>query len=512
MLKVGVNGIRSGKRWTIFILCLLTIPAASLIVAQTGASNLDELTARINGDPYDFQAYLERGLEYYNLGQYEEANHDFKRAIELAPQNSHAYFLKGLADLALNRLPSAIEDLDRALGLDPGNFEAYYQRGYVYYLLGDYQSAAADFTQAIVLGLDEMDAYGYRGDCFYYLGDYARAVEDYGSYIILNPSSAPAFCRRGDALRFLERFTEAMGDYSQAIAIDPLNAYAYDARGDIYYVQKQYQQAAADYGQAIFFGSQDPETYFFRGMAYYELGQYAMALEDYRSALNLDPDYDLAQQWHEYVLQLDEVDGATDEHDIWSEQESVEERRAQDEQEWETADSSWTDFWGEETSEEGNAAPPATNYDGFSLQQQKLLDEFGAPESFLIQFYGENALGEVEKLRCETWYYYDLRTSFSFVNGIFQNSRVLTELEGEVKSCQYRPESFRMGMTWEEVQAILGYRQSASLDSERLEKLAGIEENLSLYFAEQIILGFSEGGLKYVMTIPVQEEDEGGGE
>ena len=69
----------------------------------------------------DAEAYVNRGLAYALMGQYERAIQDFTEAIRLNPQDAEAYYVRGLIYGELGKSDEAARDFAKAkeLGYDP---------------------------------------------------------------------------------------------------------------------------------------------------------------------------------------------------------------------------------------------------------------------------------------------------------------------------------------------------------------------------------------------------------
>ena len=61
------------------------------------------------------RAWFEKGFEYYNNGELDQAIENFSKAIELNPNNDTALNKKGLAYSAIGELDLAITDFDKAI-------------------------------------------------------------------------------------------------------------------------------------------------------------------------------------------------------------------------------------------------------------------------------------------------------------------------------------------------------------------------------------------------------------
>jgi tetratricopeptide (TPR) repeat protein len=75
----------------------------------------------LNQDEKKDLVYLNRGLAYFKLGQFQEALEDAIKASKLNQSNSKAWSRIGSCLFALNRNTEAITAFDRACQLDPSN-------------------------------------------------------------------------------------------------------------------------------------------------------------------------------------------------------------------------------------------------------------------------------------------------------------------------------------------------------------------------------------------------------
>ena len=69
--------------------------------------------------PTSAEAYVNRGNELYNQGDYQAAISDYDEAIRLDPNDAIAYYNRGLAKSELGDLEAAISDYDEAIRLQP---------------------------------------------------------------------------------------------------------------------------------------------------------------------------------------------------------------------------------------------------------------------------------------------------------------------------------------------------------------------------------------------------------
>jgi tetratricopeptide (TPR) repeat protein len=67
--------------------------------------------------PTDTAAYLRRGYAFYGTSQYEEANEDFRRALDLDPTTVDAVYGLGMSLKALGKKEEAVAAFTKAIGL-----------------------------------------------------------------------------------------------------------------------------------------------------------------------------------------------------------------------------------------------------------------------------------------------------------------------------------------------------------------------------------------------------------
>jgi len=98
--------------------------------------------------------HRERGMAYFEAGDFRAAIAEFNRAIHTAPDSRFvalAFYHRGLAYAALKELSRAIADYTAAIRQDHTFLHAYFSRGDLYAARGDYESALHDFDRVLEL-------------------------------------------------------------------------------------------------------------------------------------------------------------------------------------------------------------------------------------------------------------------------------------------------------------------------------------------------------------------------
>ena len=124
------------------------------------APSVEKLNAALKVDPNSIPMHYLQGLNYYRLGDLENAINEFQTVLKMSPDYALAAFHLGLAYARSNQIDDAITTFKRTLELDPTNFSAAYDLGLLYVQKKMTNEAAAAFRQSISVA----DAYapGHR--------------------------------------------------------------------------------------------------------------------------------------------------------------------------------------------------------------------------------------------------------------------------------------------------------------------------------------------------------------
>lgn len=123
--------------------------------AKNYAAVITALTQAVNLSPFNYLAFLFRGLAYHNLGEVQKAIADYSQAIEVG---------------------------------DGNKFQAYINRGEGYFALGDYPAALADFEQGTQLSKNWAGGKAGLAISHYALGETEKAQDLWRELIAVNES------------------------------------------------------------------------------------------------------------------------------------------------------------------------------------------------------------------------------------------------------------------------------------------------------------------------------------
>ncbi len=186
--------------------------------SRSGSMKRSATTSKPSGGTLtkDLEIYYNRGVTYYESGDYDNAIVEFSKAIGINLRYSDAYYMRGNAYYKRGQYDQAISDYTKAIEINPGCDTAYNNRGLAYHMKGQYDQAISDYTKAIEINPKNAIPYYNRGFAYHMKGEYDRAISDYTRAIEINPSYAEAYNNRGLAYRIKGQFERAKEDFKRA--------------------------------------------------------------------------------------------------------------------------------------------------------------------------------------------------------------------------------------------------------------------------------------------------------
>lgn len=297
---------------------------------------LKKLNSQIAASPNNSSLYHDRSLYYLNHGVYSRAMDDVERALKLDSANAEYHFTKGDIFFSLMRFDEAtinfakciqldkehvnanlkmarillymrqfddcLNHIDVALKANVNLAEAYFLKGMVFQYAGDSAKAASSFQTAVEQKADYYDAYITLGLLYANKKD-SLAIQYYQSALSLRHNSAEAWYNLGMYYQENGKYKEALNAYDNMIKTNPNAEMAYYNKGYVYLIYLgEYQNAISRFDSALHINPRYRDAYHNRGLAYRELQKYPQARADFRTALQLDPQFELSAN------ELDDMD------------------------------------------------------------------------------------------------------------------------------------------------------------------------------------------------------------
>jgi len=140
------------------------------------------------------EAYASRGAKHFRNGQYDKAEEDYQKAIELSPNYASAYQWYSLlikSQLIKSdplRMQESIDLMQKAAELDPRSAIISLELGEVYQTKGLYKLAENQYRKTIELHPDFELGYRYLASLYWFnMGQFDKALALYNKAIALHP-------------------------------------------------------------------------------------------------------------------------------------------------------------------------------------------------------------------------------------------------------------------------------------------------------------------------------------
>ena len=211
-----------------------------------------------------------RGAVRLRQEKYDAAVADLRAAVTLWPDSYQAYVNLAQAYQKQDKLGAALEALDHAIRHEPALASLHRERARVHLRRDDAAAALRDLDRAIALdplGRKAADDHAERGRILSRGKSYTVALQAYEIALELRPDFAPVYRWRAEALL---RLAEAAADAGAKRAL--------------------YQQVTRALDRYLALGRPEADAYRVRGLVRAKLGDYAGALADDTRALGLEPD------------------------------------------------------------------------------------------------------------------------------------------------------------------------------------------------------------------------------
>jgi tetratricopeptide (TPR) repeat protein len=170
-----------------------------------------EALTHADGDPAKSSlARFNRGIAYYEKGQFKDAEADFSWVLERYPENYDAQKNKGLCQLEQLNFEGALKTFREMVAMFPETAEVYFLRGNAYMGQKNWGAAIKMFRNATRRDPHHLDAMNNRGWAFYYNKQYAKALEDFDRVLSVRPGDSFATEGKNQVMNWLDRLSQEM--------------------------------------------------------------------------------------------------------------------------------------------------------------------------------------------------------------------------------------------------------------------------------------------------------------
>lgn len=128
---------------------------------------------------------MDKGLQEYNAGNYEDSVYYFIPSILLNPNDPEGYRNVGVAKIMLHEYNEALFYLDNAIDKFPNDSELYSSRALLYLSINDFEKSQENTNIALMLDPNNAEAYYVKGCLNYINQEYEKCIQDYSKAISL---------------------------------------------------------------------------------------------------------------------------------------------------------------------------------------------------------------------------------------------------------------------------------------------------------------------------------------
>ena len=182
---------------------------------------LVEYKAALEEDPTYAPAFVNRGLAWLNVGDFDMAEVDLNEALVLEPENAFTHYARALVLRQREKHREAIEDLDESFRIDPAPTQYSLsdllgERGACWSALLEHRKAIDDLTEALNQKPDVAVDHQLRGWNRHCLGDLRGAEADYSEAIRIAPAEKRLYLSRAGCRGLLGDEVGAVEDLEMA--------------------------------------------------------------------------------------------------------------------------------------------------------------------------------------------------------------------------------------------------------------------------------------------------------
>lgn len=253
-----------------------------------------EQAARLN--PNDKEAYYNLGWAYEQVKDFAKAADAYGKFIQSQPQNPWTGYLQlGLCYIELAQYDMAIQALLKAAETQPRDIKTNYTLALAYQKANQQPRAEEIYNNLALLNPQEAATY-YSLIVKMYddAGNYAKAIEAARKVVDLNPKNELSIYNLGIMYFKLERFDEAIQAFRDVLALKPDSAEAWYQIGFSYSKQKKTRESIDAFRQFTTLRPEDVYGWLNVGVGYMLLKDFESALEPLRKCVEIKPDYGVA--------------------------------------------------------------------------------------------------------------------------------------------------------------------------------------------------------------------------
>jgi tetratricopeptide (TPR) repeat protein len=243
---------------------------------------------KIDAPATEFFRVFDVALDLTRKNKPDEALAEWKKAVELNPEEAKAHFNLALALERKGQLEEAITEYQKAIESDPENASAYINLAVDLARTGKPDEAIDRLEKCVAISPDNAKAQSNLGALLIEKGRFDEAIEHCRKAVDINPEYADAYNSLGSALAMTEKLEEAIPHLEKAVAINP-DSFEYRFNlGRFLAAKERFGEALPHFERAVnLSGGREPLSLDMLAAMYYEVGRFSEAVQAARRALDL---------------------------------------------------------------------------------------------------------------------------------------------------------------------------------------------------------------------------------
>ncbi|BBM88289.1 serine/threonine-protein kinase [Candidatus Uabimicrobium amorphum] len=234
--------------------------------------------------------HLQRGKMFGELNNYQRAQQEYQRAIQLDTKYLPA--LKGVYELQKKRkeFVQAISSLELIIELQPQNIDNYWQRANLNYKLGKYKKVLVDCKKLHERSFAKEKILYLRMKSYIALKD-KRALNDIETWLRKHPKDVKITLHQAQLQHSLGKINEAIKSYESVFKQQTKNREAYTYLENVYLQRKEYDKLVHLYEKLLDIYPENIEYLYGAARCYISLEEYRKSVGHLQAIQKLKPGY-----------------------------------------------------------------------------------------------------------------------------------------------------------------------------------------------------------------------------
>ena len=201
--------------------------------------------------PSSARAHFNYGAVLQKVHRLDEAEKEYKTALEFDPNYAKVYINLGQLFLSKSKLDDAKTNYEKAIGLDPGTAETHSGYAYVLERLGRPDEARAEYEKAVRLNPKSAQLYYAYAIFLDKRGETDAAIAQYQNALKVDPNFGDAHSELATALLGKGDLRGAEAHFAEATRLNPKRADVYANFGSLLLQEGRTSQAILQYEEAL---------------------------------------------------------------------------------------------------------------------------------------------------------------------------------------------------------------------------------------------------------------------